>query len=179
MNGRVSHDTLQPDDIAGIQFLYGNQGRAAREVGIPTLENPSPHSFQSGIGVISGWVCEATRVRVIITAADNYQDVRLDTYAAYGTIRRDTEPVCGDWDNGFSLLWNWNNLGDGDYRIDVYVDGYHSRGTTVTVTTLGAEFLRGMEGEYVLEDFPYPGESVVVEWEQSLQNFVITDRNGR
>ena len=27
-----------------------------------------------------------------------------------------------------------------------------------------------------LEDFPYPDESVVIEWEESLQNFVITER---
>ena len=30
-----------------------------------TLENPPPGSFQSGIGVISGWVCNATLVEII------------------------------------------------------------------------------------------------------------------
>ena len=38
-------DELQPDDIAGIQNLYGALG---------VLENPQPGSYQSGIGVISG-----------------------------------------------------------------------------------------------------------------------------
>ena len=47
----------------------------------------------------------------------------------------------------------------------------------VTVTTLGEPFRRGLAGEYVLEDFPSPGQSVVVEWEQSLQNFVITEHH--
>ena len=31
--------------------------------------------------------------------------------ATYGTERLDTVPVCGDTDNGFGLLFNWNNLG--------------------------------------------------------------------
>ena len=166
---------LQPDDIAGIHALYGRAGRPAREAGIPTLENPAPHSSQSGIGVISGWVCEAERVRVIITAADNYQDWKLDTRVPYGSLRTDTVGVCGDTDNGFVLLFNWNSLGDGDYRVAVYVDDYHYKSAEVTVTTLGEEFRRGMEGTYVLKDFPVPGQSVVVEWEQSLQNFVITE----
>ena len=29
-----------------------------------TLENPQPGSFQSGIGVISGWACEAQTIEI-------------------------------------------------------------------------------------------------------------------
>ena len=36
-----------------------------------------------------------------------------------------------------------------------------------------AEFLRGAEGECVVEDFPMPGETVTLEWQQNSQNFVI------
>ena len=42
------------------------------------------------------------------------------------------------------------------------------------VTTLGAEFLRG-GGECMVEDFPGLGQSVLLEWQQNSQNFVITD----
>ena len=177
--GGYPYNELQPDDIAGIRFLYGQQGRPAREAGIPTLENPAPDSFQSGIGIISGWVCQAERVRVIITAADNYQDIRLDTTVPYGVPRFDTRPICGDWDNGFGLLVNWNLLGDGDYAVSVHVDDYWYKWVTVTVTTLGQEFLSGTQGEYILENFPAPGQSVVIEWEESLQNFVITGKRDR
>ena len=38
-----------------------------------------------------------------------------------------------------------------------------------------AEFLRGAEGECVVEDFPMPGETVTLEWQQNSQNFVIID----
>ena len=54
-------DTVQPDDIAGIQALYGERGPV-----VGFLENPAPQSFQSGIGVISGWVCEADEIIVEI-----------------------------------------------------------------------------------------------------------------
>ena len=35
------------------------------------------------------------------------------------------------------------------------------------------EFVREAEGECVVEDFPMPGETVTLEWQQSSQNFVI------
>ena len=34
------------------------------------LENPGPASFQSGIGVISGWVCDADAVKIGIVSDD-------------------------------------------------------------------------------------------------------------
>ena len=44
----------------------------------------------------------------------------------------------------------------------------------VRVTTLGEEFVRDVTGECVVEDFPVPGETVTLEWQQNSQNFVIT-----
>ena len=49
-------------------------------------------------------------------------------------------------------------------------DAYESR-----PVTLGAEFVRDVEGECVVEDFPMLGETVTLEWQQNSQNFVITD----
>ena len=43
----------------------------------------------------------------------------------------------------------------------------------VTVATFGPDFLHGAEGESVLEDFSESGQSVVVEWDEGLQNFTI------
>ncbi len=135
------------------------------------LENPGPHSFQSGVGVISGWVCEADTVELEIGTGRQA--------AAYGTERLDTEPVCGDTDNGFGLLFNWNLLGDGEHEVVAFVDDVELGRATVRVTTVGEgaekEFLRGAEGECVVEDFPMPGETVALEWQQDSQNFVVTD----
>ena len=136
--------------------------------GVGYLENPSPNSFQSGIGVISGWVCAADEVVIAIGDLGSQG-------AGYGTERLDTAGVCGDTDNGFGLLFNWNLLGEGEHEVVAYVDGAELGRATVRVTTLGHEFLRGVEGECVVEDFPTAGERVTLGWQQNSQNFVITD----
>ena len=147
--------------------------------GIGSLENPGPSSFQSGIGLISGWVCEAEAVEIEMETAGGAVH-RFE--AAYGTERADTAvqrkdgtPLCGDTDNGFGLLFNWNLLGAGEHTVVAVVDGVELDRATVTVTTLGAEFLEGAAGECVVEDFPLLGETVTSEWQQTSQNFVITD----
>ncbi len=135
------------------------------------LENPGAGSFQSGIGLISGWVCDADEVEIAIGDSGRQG-------AAYGTERLDTLDTCGDTDNGFGLLFNWNHLGDGAHTVVAYVDEVELGRATVTVTTVGEgteeEFLRGVEGECMVEDFPSPGETVRLEWQQNNQNFVIT-----
>ena len=136
--------------------------------GVGYLENPGPNSFQSGIGVISGWVCEAEAVELEIGAAGRQA-------AAYGTERLDTAGVCGDTDNGFGLLFNWNLLGEGEHAVVAYADAQELGRATVRVTTLGAEFVRDVEGECMVEDFPDMGRTVTLEWQQNSQNFVITD----
>ena len=132
------------------------------------LENPGPRSWQSGIGVLSGWVCEADMVEVVL-------DDRPAQLAAYGTERADTEAVCGDTDNGFGLLFNWNLLDDGVHTVRALADGEEFGRATFTVTTLDEEFLRGAEGEVTAQDFPSPGETVRLRWQESNQNFVITN----
>ena len=130
------------------------------------LENPARDSFQSGIGVISGWACEADAVEIELNGSL--------LMAAYGTDRRDTAAVCGDTDNGFGLLFNWNLSGDGDHTVVAFVDGEELGRATVTVTTLGEEFVRGAAGRCVQEDFPTPGETITLSWQEAQQNFVMT-----
>ena len=131
------------------------------------LENPGHNSFQSGVRVLSGWVCDADTVELAIGTAGRQ-------VAAYGTERLDTLDVCGDTDNGFGLLFNWNLLGEGEHAVVAYVDDVELGRATVRVTTLGEEFLRGAEGECVVEDFPTVGETVTLAWQQNQQNFVVT-----
>lgn len=148
-----------------------------------TLENPQAGSFQSGIGFVSGWVCEAHRVEII------FEEYRTDTAnavpaayvipAAYGTPRNDTrEPCQDDGNNGFGLLMNWNLLGDGEHRVRALADGVEFADVTVTVTTFGVESLQDAAGEFVLSDFPEVGTDVVVRWQEAQQNFVIIQVTG-
>ena len=131
------------------------------------LENPGAGSFQSGIGLFSGWVCDAQRVEIEINGSTTLE-------AGYGTIRSDTASVCGDTNNGFGLLFNWNLLGDGTHTARALADGREFGRARFTVTTLGTEFLTGVSGTYRLPNFPEQGMDVIVEWQQASQNFVIT-----
>ena len=123
-------------------------------------------SAQSGLGVISGWACEAEEIVIEL----NGRPLR----AAYGTER---EPAvaqrCGHSDAGFSLLWNWNNLGPGTHTVQALMDGVEFANTTVRVTTFGVPFRQGLSGTFPIPNFPRPGETKKLRWEESLQNFVI------
>ena len=135
--------------------------------GMQVLENPQPGSFQSGIGVISGFVCAASRIEIEFDGTATFE-------AAYGTSRGDTAGVCGDANNGFSLLFNWNLLGNGVHTVRALADGVEFANVMITVTTFGVEFLTGVSGQFTLTDFPETGTDVMIRWQQSLQNFVIT-----
>ncbi len=191
-NFRLATPVEAGDVVIAIAGEGGRTGaytlRARLVVGY--LENPTSRSFQSGLGLISGWVCEAEGVTVEIEKADG---TVVELAAAYGTARADTAGVCGDTDNGFGVLVNWNLLDDGDHAVRVLVngvalgtrvvpgvgvvpavvDGIEIGRAPVTVTTLGAEFIEGLTGSLLVADFPRPGEQVQLVWQESQQNFVL------
>jgi len=132
------------------------------------LENPAPGSFQSGLGLISGWVCNANRIDIDIDGRATFQ-------AAYGTSRSDTQVPCGDTNNGYGLLFNWNLAGDGTHFVRILADGVEVGRSTFTVTTLGlGEFPRGLSGTFLLSDFPQAGRATQIQWQESIQNFAIS-----
>ena len=69
------------------------------------LENPGDGQVYSGIGIISGWKCDA----------DGPLTIRFNggppAPLVYGSERTDTRSVCSDANNGFVALWNWAALG--------------------------------------------------------------------
>jgi hypothetical protein len=130
------------------------------------LENPQPDSSQSGISVVSGWHCDASVIEFQI------DDRRLVT-VPYGSERQDTEPVCGDWNNGFSFLLNYSGMGDGPHTITVYADGVPFGFATFTVTTYGEQFVQGLQKTVTVADFPSPGSTSVLRWDEAKQNFAL------
>ena len=135
------------------------------------LENPSAGSFQSGVGLVSGWVCGAEQVEIEIDGTETFK-------AAYGANREDTAERCDDSNTGFGLRLNWNELGDGEHTVRALADGKELGRATFTVTTLGETFLTGASGVYDLPDFPEPDTTVTVEWQEASQNFVIIEADG-
>jgi Matrixin len=158
MNSRVSNiDTLQSDDIAGVNTIYPSLTPATG-----VLENPPQGGFVSGISTISGWKCTAG---TLTFTTDNGPPGVL----SYGSSRGDTP--CSNINNGFVALWNWNINGAGQHTIRVFDDGVQFAQATFIVTTLGQEFLTGASGAYLLPNFA--GHNVIVQWQESLQNFAI------
>lgn len=135
------------------------------------LENPQPGSYQSGIGIVSGWKCTAGTITVSFDGGVLIQ-------AAHGTSRGDTQSICGDTNNGFGLLWNWNLLGDGQHTVQVFADGVQFASANFTVTTLGVAFLTGASNTHTLNNFPRAGESVTLQWREGTQNFAIVGHSG-
>lgn len=132
------------------------------------LENPPAHAGVSGIGLVSGWHCTARRVEILIEGD-------MPFTAAVGSQRPDTEPICGRADTGFVLLYNWGRLAPGPHAVRVVADGVELERRTVTVVSLGGEFLTGKAATATLNDFPSTGRSVVLEWRESLQGFAVRE----
>jgi hypothetical protein len=161
MNRRVSDlDTTQPDDLAGVGAIYP----ASSASGQGSLENPQPNSAVSGNSLISGWVCTATQITLLVNGSISFP-------AAYGTPRGDTRTTCGDDDNGFGVLVNWNELGPGTHEVVAFADGVEFGRATVSVATFGVPFLTGASGTATI---PFNGRNVTLIWVEKLQNFVIS-----
>ncbi len=132
------------------------------------LDVPSTGDRLSGIGLIHGWKCTQDGE---ITIAFN-DGVPIATTS--GAPRGDTRAACGDeGNNGFHTLWNWATLGDGAHTAVAYDNGVEFARSTFTVTTTGEEFLTGAHAQVRVADFPAPGETTLLEWNQSTQHFEI------
>ena len=130
------------------------------------LEIPGNGETLSGIGVISGWKCEAAGdITVRLNDGDPIP-------ATYGLPRADTSTTCDDdGNNGFFSYTNWGNLGDGEHTAVVYDNGVEFGRSTFTVVTTGEAFLVGASKRVTVKDFPEPGETTILEWNQSTQHF--------
>jgi len=154
------------DTTKTIESGFSNEVFLAASTLLANLESPYQDSFESGIGLIRGWICQANTVEVQIDGGERRR-------VAYGTSRKDTIEVCGDDDNGFGYTFNWNALSTGTHRLQAFADNLEFANVTFNVTTLGVDYLRGASGEYTLRDFPQAGNSVTVRWAEPHQNFVI------
>ena len=143
------------------------------------LESPEQGSSESGIGLIRGWVCSASRVEVSIDGGPLMA-------TAQGTDRPDTAQACNRTDTGFGLTHNWNSTGDGVHNIRAFADGVEFANVNFNVTTLGAPFLTGLLDKIRLLGFPGAGTAATaqaagaetattVQWSEPDQNFVIAD----
>ena len=186
MNNPIFETTIQQDDIDGVQALYGGIEKDVDYGGKKPpsfkgfLEIPSPSQIVSGIGMISGWVCEAESVEAIIRDSNGDELPISPVRLLYGGERLDTQEMCGDVNNGFGVVINWQriaaSLGE-KYTIQIRVDGevFIDFGYYVFyVGGLGEEFFRGRYGQgYKIADFPREGDVTYIEWQVPQQGFAI------
>lgn len=136
------------------------------------LENPAPNSTESGIGVISGWHCSASKVEAVI-------DGRSVGSGFVGSPRGDTAGVCGKTATGFAILFNYNLLTRGTHTITLLADGTEFASTAFnSVQSGGAEFLSGVNRQATVNDFPSAGSTATLTWNQAKQGFVVTNIQG-
>ena len=133
-----------------------------------TLEIPGKGDTLSGIGVISGWKCEAEGD--ITVRLDGGIPIRM----VYGSERGDTRSECGDTDNGFLAIFNWALLLDGQHVAVAYDDGVEFDRAAFTVATVGEEFLTDARVRVRVPDFPQPGETTWFEWNEATQHLEMT-----
>ncbi len=133
------------------------------------LGNPGNGRLYSGIGVISGWKCEADGALTV--RFNGGKPIPL----VYGSQRPDVleAGACNHDRAGFVAIWNWARLGDGEHEDVAYDNGVEFDRATFTVGSTGEEFLKGAERQHLLENFPAPGETTVLEWNESTQHFEI------
>ncbi len=152
-----------PDNLAGeIDFFVDAPNTLANP------ETPAEGSTQSGVGIVRGWACDAWKVEVQFNDGPKQR-------VAYGAERPDTAEVCGDTNNGYGFILSWGLLGNGSQSMKTFINNEEVSDVTFEVNGLDDPFLTDVSGEYELQDFPAPGQSVNVRWSEADQNFIIID----
>lgn len=129
-------------------------------------ESPSQGTVESGVGVIRGWACDADEIEILIDGHDRM-------LVPYGGARGDTEPVCGDTDNGYATAVNWNRYDDGPHDLEAFVDGKRIASVTFHVARFSDVFLRDLDRSMELLDFPAAGDRMQLAWSEPHQNFTV------
>ena len=133
------------------------------------LENPQPGAPLSGIGVITGWACNAQRV-----------EGAFDGGAAFaipaGSSRPDTAVACGGAANsGFGFTFNWNNLAPGTHTLRVTADGAELATRSFVVVDLGGQWIDDRQQATTANDFPRSGQRTLLQWQAATQSFIVKE----
>ena len=151
---------------------------APSAVGAAFLGNPGHGLSYSGIGVISGWKCEAHALTVRFFDEDMLP-VGDAVPLVYGTERPDV-PLNSSCDNahaGFVAIWNWENLGDGTYTAVASDAEVEFARSTFAVTTLGTELPTDASAQVSIPDFPQAGETTTFQWNRATRHLEAVARD--
>ncbi len=136
-----------------------------------TLDIPAPRSTLSGIGVVSGWKCDAGDLTVRF---DGGPPIPL----LYGAHRMDVRAAgaCDHAHAGFVSIMNWGNLGDGAHTAVAYDDGVEFARSRFRVMTPRYAFTPPhVQGECIADDFPEPGDTSRFLWDRTTQHMELAE----
>ena len=138
---------------------------------------PGPGTTLSGVGVISGWKCQAEGNLTVVFNNDGKHIPLL-----YGSERTDVRAngqcLENDHDNvGFVAIWNWGNLDDGEHTAVAYDNGVEFARNTFTVVRASEDkdFLPDVTAECSVFDFPYAGTNARFEWNTGTQHLELAE----
>ena len=145
-----------------------------------SLDDPPNNGSRSGIGLIRGWVCQATSVEVVIRGPrEGGQQVVFTIPTPYGSVREQAAiDQCQHTSRniGFAAQFNYNILEEGTYTAEARADGETIETNTFEVIRISDQvYLEGVGEEVVVRDFPRTGDTLTLEWDEASQNFQIVD----
>ena len=150
-----------------LSLIFVVNGASAQSA-VGVLGTPPDGSTVSGVSAISGYHCTSKNIEVFIDGVSFGP-------AGAGTQILGTQGVCGRTDTGYSFLYNFSNLNNGQHTISVTADGVtFGTNTITTVKSGGEQWLTGVSKQTKVTDFPHPGQSATLGWVQSFQNFLVT-----
>ncbi len=132
---------------------------------------PGPRSTLSGIGVISGWKCEAGDLTIRFNGGPPIP-------LLHGAERKDVldAGACRHANAGFVTIMNWGNLGDGSHTAVAYDDGVEfARSRFRVVTPRYAMTPPHVQGECISDDFPEPGDQSRFVWNPTTQHMELAE----
>ena len=138
------------------------------------LEIPADGATVSGIGVISGWKCDAGDITVSF-------DVGTTRFRWY------TGAIPGRYERGRLWMMTTTALwpsGTGGYSVmgstppSSMTMTWSLPAATFSVVNFGQEFVTGAAGECTIEDFPSMGETATFAWNESTQHLELAEIMG-
>jgi uncharacterized repeat protein (TIGR02543 family) len=159
--------------IGGASAQAGPVAGVAAAANVGVLGTPVAGGTVSGVGVISGYHCSSKDI-------DVYIDGAYIGKAGAGTTLLGTQAVCGRTDTGYSLLYNFNNLANGQHLVEVYADGgFFDSHAFTSFQSGGTAWLAGVSRTTTVPGFPQAGQTATLQWQQSYQNFLVTGIAGQ
>lgn len=182
LTGMAARTTVPDFPAAGLQtplswsephqnFVVGESTQPSLSARLGPLaagnwESPLAGGLESGRALIRGWTCDAASVTAILDG----QTLTLP----YGSSRADTQSICGDSDNGYSLAINWNDYDDGEHQISLAIDGVALESRSFSIATPGGQgTVSGIQSRHLLSGFPHDNDQLTLQWSEPHQNYRI------